>query len=526
MQTGKKNKILTLTTLMLFGIAVLLVGCNQSEKKIDTQKTKATEPDIATTLPTARAYTSTPAVTITPTPTPEPVSPLGIGAADLSGITIEFWHIWSGPAGEVINDLVNSFNLENPWGIQAQATYQGNLDEMNSSLLSAIDQNQPPDLVIGYHYQALNWNENWELVDLNLYMDDPLWGLKPDEQSDFYPVFWDHDQLNEQRIGLPAQRSAQVLFYNRSWAEELGFSAPPADLEEFKRQACVASIANQNDANPENDGTGGWIISTNYSAILGWMNAHGAEITTSSSPDTEESGYQFDTPEVEETFTFLRELYEEGCAWLSEDAYPDLDFASRRGLFASDSVTAIQSIQDAFRQTGNIDNWTVLPFPAGAEEPSISVYGPSYEILTSTAKEQLAAWLLAKWMLTPVNQARLIETTQTLPLRNVVLEILLDKQSLPPQWSAAADLLAQARAEPTLQSWNLVRWAVRDAATQLFRYYFTIDQLPDTIEFLNQTANDLHQDPLHDSSIKTPTVTATATLKATASQTTTVTPTP
>jgi hypothetical protein len=43
-----------------------------------------------------------------------------------------------------------------------------------------------------------------------------------------------------------------------------------------------------------------------------------------------------------------------------------------------------------------------------------------------------------------------------------------------------------------------VRWALGDAATQLFRDYFTIDRVPDLVRLLDQTADDLAVSPLTD----------------------------
>jgi len=51
-----------------------------------------------------------------------------------------------------------------------------------------------------------------------------------------------------------------------------------------------------------------------------------------------------------------------------------------------------------------------------------------------------------------------------------------DFQAKQPQWAAAQQALEYAQSEPTARSWNTVRWALSDAATQLFRSYFTIDK--------------------------------------------------
>jgi hypothetical protein len=39
-----------------------------------------------------------------------------------------------------------------------------------------------------------------------------------------------------------------------------------------------------------------------------------------------------------------------------------------------------------------------------------------------------------------------------------------------------------------------VRWAVEDAATQLFRYYFEQGRVPVLVKLLDDTANELHRE--------------------------------
>jgi len=88
----------------------------------------------------------------------------------------------------------------------------------------------------------------------------------------------------------------------------------------------------------------------------------------------------------------------------------------------------------------------------------------------------------------------MVEATGTFPLRISTLEYLREfRPPLSSQWQAALDLLPAARSEPNYRSWNEVRWAVSDAATQLFRWYFTIDQLPATLKLLDRTAAELHK---------------------------------
>jgi hypothetical protein len=37
-----------------------------------------------------------------------------------------------------------------------------------------------------------------------------------------------------------------------------------------------------------------------------------------------------------------------------------------------------------------------------------------------------------------------------------------------------------------------VRWILNDVGTQIFRYYFTPDRIPATLELMDETAAELH----------------------------------
>lgn len=470
----------------LFTLLIILVLTACEGTSDATQK----PPKVTRTIsPTKKSITSEATnPTHTPTSSPPPVSTLGVDPIDLDGKTIEFWHGWSGASGDKINDIVEDFNDSNEWGIDVEATYQGNYDQIFEHLDAAHLDEALPDLIIGYNYQALNWAPSPDvLVDLQEYVNDPLWGYTDEEQSDFYPVFWEGNILDKRRIGVPAHSSGQMLYYNRTWAKELGYSSPPTTPIQFKRQACAAAKANRGDDDPSNDSSGGWIISTDYSAMVAWFHAFNAEIVK---PDG--TGYQFNTPEVEDALNFLRDLYDDGCAWLTESQFPESDFANRQGLFATGSVADIPYQEAAFADVESTDEWTVIPFPSPENEPVIDVYGPSFQVLKSGPENQLASWLFIKWLTSPENQAILAQASGYYPVRASSLEHLNLLPNTYPQWVEAVDLLSKARSEPPFQSWRVVRWAISDAATQLYRYYFAIDQVPSLVKLLDVTANDLH----------------------------------
>lgn len=479
---GKRSGKNFILSLVLSAGLMFLAAC-------ESTPTTAPRPGTATVSVTTFApkltanAPSQPTLTITATPG----SSLGVDPAELSGVSLQFWHTWSGETEKTIRELVGTFNVENKWGIRVNLVRQESLDELSTNLDAALKNGEAPNLVTGYVYQAQEWDSSKKVVDLEKYMNDPIWGFTAQEQEDFYPAFWEQDTASGKRYGIPAPGSGQMLFYNSTWARTMGFSSPPTTPKQFEQQACAAARANLQDDNPDNDHTGGWIISSDYSAMLGWIGAYGGQVVNSQG-----SGYQFNTTQTKDVFAFLRGLYDEGCAWLTTNDAPDTDFAARRGLFATGSVTDIPYMAEAFGREPNQDQWTVIPFPSPVNEPSIDVYGPAYVMLSSTPQKQLATWLFIKWLASPQNQAVIVQASSSFPASKTALEALGSYKTSHPKWAAAVDLLPDARSEPSFQSWSVVRWAVHDAATQLFRSYFTIDQVPNLVKLLNETAVDLH----------------------------------
>lgn len=465
----------------------VFAACSQVSSLVETRPVPET-----TQSGDLKSLTSTPPKVSPPTSTFHKPSSLGLDASSVRGQVVRFWHFWNGSAGELIRELVDEFNLSNEWRITVVAEEHAGMDDLASKMDMALRTNQLPDLIVAAPYQVQAWDSDERIVDLQPYLADSVWGFTAQEQEDFFPAFWSPALMEDKHRGIPAQRSGVLLYYNRSWARELGFSVPPTTPQQFKEQACAAAQANREDDSPDNDGTGGWIVSSNYSATLGWILAFGGDITPVKGAGNDEEVYQFATPQANEAFIFLRDLYDSQCAWITESQYPDVDFVARRGLFATDSLVAVPYYTEAFQQAGNTDQWTVLVFPSKANQPSFPSFGSDYVMFTSFPERQLAAWLFIKWLSAPQIQARLVENTGAFPLRASTSNRLQGYKNRYPQWATAVDALSAAEAEPAYASWSTVRWALSDATTQLFRSYFSIDQVSALLSYLQRTAAELH----------------------------------
>lgn len=467
--------------MLSIGVVVLLTlaGCSQTPPN-------APEANATRTPATNSQKTAIPALRLPPTLAKNtPVTQLDVDGEDLSGLEIIFWHSWEGQLGELVQQLVEEFNQENEWAIQVRAEYKGNLDELDGKMRQQEAGEGKPQLVAAYLHQALNWSA--ELAQLDAYVDDPVWGLSAEQQADFYPSVWQAEVIRGERLGVPALRSGQFLYYNETWGRELGFDQAPQNWGLLEQQVCAAAKALLSDEGRENDGLGGLMVTTDYSASLSWMAANGAEVV-------DESGdYQFDTPQVENTFEALRKLSERGCARLVEAGSPVESFANREGLVTSGSLLEAPVVDQALRRVDNQDQWTLLPFLGSDGQAKITHYGPAYVILSSTVEEELAAWSFVRWFLAPERQARWIEASGGLPLQRSVGRQMDDYASRNPHWAKAVALLPESVAEPSLASWKTVRWAISDATVQLFRYYFSLDQVPDLVKLLDEAAQELNE---------------------------------
>jgi len=440
-----------------------------------TPESTATPKPTRTPRPTR---TVTPTIEITVKPTNTPPSE-GIDKLELEGVDVQFWHPWTKNKEFAILTLINQFNAANEYGIVVTAFSQGG--DLYKNVRAALGSDSAPNLVAGYNNQLQSWdNHGGTIIDLNEYVDDPQWGLDPTAQADFYPVFWEQDTNSNKRLGLPVYRSTVVIFYNQSWARELGFETSPQTLEELREQACAAAAAN-------NDSTGGWIATTDISTNMSWLFAFGGDLL-----HPNEAQYQANTPENQAAFTFLHDLLAQGCAWTPGAYYPNQEFATRKGLFYPSSVAGIPYQISAFEEADNFDQWTVLPFPGNSGEPVINAYGHAYAIFESSPEEQLASWLFLQWMLQPQNQAQFIEASGYLPVSASTLEYLENYAAENPLWAQAVEWIPYGKTEPALGSWGIARYAFGDAIDELFTPNFDRDQIPTLLEKLEEILNETH----------------------------------
>ena len=411
-----------------------------------------------TILPTATGSSSP--VEVSSTPTIDQRTFVPADGLNLKDIRIVFWHPWTGTLEDRVHALVQEFNQVNEWGIMVEDTAIGDESYLIRKTQSSINEQKMPDLVtLPIHSLSSLYTQNNVLVNLEPYIENTSLGLT-DEEILTYPVtFWQQEILDGFRFGVPAERDVRVLFYNRSWAQELGFERSPTDPNEFINQACAAARENSFDEDDGNDGTGGWIYDTDPMTVLSWFKAFkGGELPASGG-----STYDFETIQNEEALAFLNRIYRISCAWIGREPQPYLYFANRQALFYAGWLSEYTEQE----KISNVDDWEIIPFMSVDGEPVLIADGFSYGVMKSDPAHQLAAWLFIRWMLQPENQASLVETTGTLPLTNAALTFLEEFRKDHPAWNSILIDIPLIRPMNTLDTWEIAGRVLQDAAWQV-----------------------------------------------------------
>jgi len=460
-------------------ILVLLAAC-QGPAPVPTV---TTAPALTPTDPPPATQTDVPA----PVVTQEPESTLGVLPEELRQVTVSFWYTGSEGEAAALRELAMTFNASNAWGLWVDPVFVGSFGEISDRVAAGLETADLPEIVLDYPEIALGWEREQKIIaDLTPYVQDPVWGMSAAEQEDYYPAFWQAAEIDGRRIGLPAPHSANVLFYNRGWAQELGFNRAPTTPDEFKEQACAAAQANQGDEAWDNNGTGGWAVRSDALTAQSWIGAFGGQV----SPDGGQT-YSLNTAEARSAFEFLKSLVEQGCAWVGREPESFGYLANRFALFTTGSPADAAAQENAAGSSQLQDQWSLIPFPSVDGRPVMVSEGPHYMLVQKTPVKQLAAWLFIRWLSQPENQARLIRASGLLPARASVASQLADYRSQHPQWAEALLWLPDTRTGPRLPSWVTVRPVLADAAFQLFNPNAKPEPVAETLARLEQTAAEL-----------------------------------
>ncbi len=418
-----------------------------------------------------------PAPPVTPTPTEPPASSLpnppataeDVDAIALTGRHVEvvYWHRGSPDEQKLLQGMLDEFNQSNPYGIQARAEIAGvTYNDIYNKVNAAIQIGQPPEMSIAYPNQTAVYRDQEAVIDLTPFIQSKKYGLSDTDKKDFFPVFLAADanpQFKGERLGFPADRSAQIMYYNADWLKQLGYTEPPQDWKTWEEVACKASNPSKNQA--------GWAFRHEPSDFASAVFSRGGSILA---PDA--SAYVYNGPAGVDTIALIQRLFKNKCA--AEIPYGDRNseqdrFASGQVLFTFDTSFEMPSYRQAVSKGSNF-KWDVALFPY-AIKPALNLYGPSISIYKTTPEKELASWLVIKYLSDKAQTAKWAINTGYLPLRQSAKDSVISAYKANPNWGSAADAYAKifdwaayGVTEPSIAAYDLVRLSIeRDVMTKV-----------------------------------------------------------
>ncbi len=408
-------------------------------------------------------------------------------APDVEGETISYWHVWGdGEPAEAITALVDRFNAENEWDITVEAFEQGQWNDLPDAVNVAIQSGDLPDVTMAYSNDAAVWYSVGEMVDLNTYIYDEDFGLTDDEISALYPAAFDGAlMMDGVRAAYPFTQSANVMVYNFTWAEELGFDSPPDSPEALKEQLCAARDANT-EIGGDFAGTGGMVFYPSNSNWLSFVFAFGGYPLNDAG-----DAYDFTSQAEVDASLFLLDLKAGGCVF-EIDGYPNPEQAMRKALITLSSVAGLPYYADAFEDAGNTtDVWGWLGFPGPDGGLAVDAYQQMIAIAASTDAKQMASWLFIKWLTAPEQQAEWIHTSGYYPTQTSTEPLLVEYGEANPIWATGLALTAIGPSEPqAFPAWSSVRREIGDAVAQIWNAADEAE-VRAILQTLTDTANEL-----------------------------------
>jgi len=459
-----------LTTLMVFGLVIS--ACAKTPTETATEPTKPVE------QPTTPAEgQSTPVEQ----PTTEPAMDL-----ELEGTSIEFWHVYSDAPGEGLQTLVDEFNATNEYGITVNALNQGNYGDVEDKFNAGIQSGDLPDVVMAYTNALADWYSVDSIIDLNPYISDPKYGMTTDQLDDLYPHLRGAGTTPDGAwIAYPMTQSANVLVYNFTWAEELGFAEPPATSAELKELVCAAAAENTAKGG-DFAGTGGLVYYPNATNWLNFLYAFkGRELNDAG------DAYDFTSQAAVDTSMYILDLKKDGCVWQTE-SYPNPEQAMRKAIITMSSTAGAPYYAAAFKEAGNTtDKWGWIAAPGPDGTLAVDAFQQMLGVVPSTDEEQMASWLFIKWLTSPEIQARWVKISGYYGTQYSTEKLLTEYASENPVWASGVELAAIGPSEPqTFPAWSSVRRSIDDAAAQLWNATDQVE-VEKILAELTQTANDL-----------------------------------
>lgn len=319
-------------------------------------------------------------------------------------VTIEFWHCMGSANGELIQQIVDSFNASQT-DYEVKSVHQGSYTDAGTKMQAALAAGEAPVLAQMEIGMLGIFADAEQLVDLQQFVDEENYDI-----GDFLPGLLDASYYNDALVALPHSRSVPVLYYNKDRFKEasLDENKPPVTWDDLK------AVAEQ----LTKDGTYGYSCPLDqwyYMALV--MNAGGTIFNETA------NGIGFNGESGTKPLYLWKDMLAEGTMHIPSGQDYNSSEACRNAFAGGTASMIMQSSAQlkGLEKTcefevgvGAIPKDSTLSYPAGGSN-LLMFKGHS-------AEEEKAGWEFLKFMTNTENAVKWANGTGYLPTRTSCMQ--------------------------------------------------------------------------------------------------------
>ena len=391
--------------------------------------------------------------------------------AELSQDGFTLWHPFSGREAEVLEDLVTQYNTALDSEMKVIVANHADDEVFIEDIFQSIDTGDEPDLIIAPSYLIKSLASDALIDPIQFELDE---NHTNDSDVTFFPVFWNVDVVDGERLGIPYIQKGHFLFFNSTWSKALGFTSTPSTVADFSVQTCAAYNQNRFDARFDNDGTGGYFYPDDAIALMAWMRAFGGGVD-----ENNRGQVILTTEENREALSYLINMYIDGCAWwTNKESKPYRYLANRNTLAFSGQSDEMERQQNAISENEALDSWELIAYPSVEGKPIIFFESYSFGIMQSEEEKSENILPFIEWLLAPEQHLQMVYLNGAFPLTTEEIQNADRTWELYPVWQGALQFIPFLEPIPQSENWYFFEKVLEDLRWQMIQYSVNQTDIP------------------------------------------------
>lgn len=333
-------------------------------------------------------------------------------------ITIKFWHRMGASSQLLIQQWIEEFQAIYPNITVIEERAAADYAALSDKIALAIPAGTAPDIAESYPDHIARYAQAKAPLALNHFISNPNIGFTEAEVADFLPGLWAEGQSYDEAgtiLSLPFTKSSEAFFYNKTYFDLHGYEVPTTWDEVFEIAADI-KLREPNAIPFGYDSEDNLFItaSKQWNAPYTGYNEETGRGEVQFNNDTSKEMARYFKDKVDRGLMLTRSL--NGGAFTSDLMKTNerlYMYVGSTGGTRYAYIGASQTVFDAGYRVG------VAPLPAKDEASRFQIQqGPNINLFKSADEQQMiAAWLFAKFMISPEKSAEFCIPSGYAPIR-------------------------------------------------------------------------------------------------------------